>query len=80
MGKINIPLESYNENVNQENFRIFHLQNERQHLIETILYQDSIDKLLENCLNNFKCSGIWYQDFLTASNLSDSSSQRLVAY
>jgi len=111
MGKINIPLESYNENVDQENLRIFYLQNERQHLIETILYQDSIDKLLqkwqdiirtmackaipkkigiqwlanwsyylENCLNNFKCSGDWYQDFLTASNLNGSSTQRLIAY
>jgi len=55
------------------------LQNERHYLIES-LYQDSIDKLLESCLNNFKCSGIWYQDFLVASNLSDSPTQRLVAY
>ena len=35
---------------------------------------------LETCLNNFKCSGIWYQDFLIASNLNDSSTKRLVAY
>ncbi|PKK59735.1 hypothetical protein RhiirC2_794402 [Rhizophagus irregularis] len=47
MGKIKIPLESYNENVKQENNRIFHHQNERQILIETIFYQDSIDKLLQ---------------------------------
>ena len=111
MGKIKLPSTSYNENVDQENFRILHLQKECQNLIETILYQDSIDKLLqnwqdtikkiackaipkkigiqwlanwssyfENCLNNFKCSGVWYQDFLIASNLSDSSTKRLVAY
>jgi len=81
MGKIKFPLESsYNENVDKENFRILHLQNERHQLIETILYQDSIDKLLENYLNNFKCSGVWYQDFLIASNLNDSSTKRLVAY
>jgi hypothetical protein len=111
MGKIKLPLELCNENVDQENFRIFHLQSERYQLIETILYQDSIDKLLqkwqniikkiackaitkktgiqwlatwssylENCLNNFKCSGVWYQDFLIASNLNDSSTKRLVAY
>ena len=47
MGKTKFPLESYNENVDQENFRIFHLQSERHQLIETILYQDSIDKLLQ---------------------------------
>ena len=35
---------------------------------------------LEICLNNFKCSGIWYQDFLVAANLNDSPTQRLVAY
>jgi len=111
MGKIKIPLESHDKNVNQENLKFFHLQNERHYLVETLLYQDSIDKLLqkwhdiikkmaceaipkkmgnhwlanwsshlESCLNNFKCSGIWYQDFLVASNLSDSSTQRLVAY
>ncbi|PKC59181.1 hypothetical protein RhiirA1_400138, partial [Rhizophagus irregularis] len=35
---------------------------------------------LENNLNNFKCSGIWYQDFLTVTSLNGSSIQRLVAY
>ena len=35
---------------------------------------------LEICLNNFKCLGIWYQDFLVAANLNDSPTQRLVAY
>ncbi|UZO29391.1 uncharacterized protein OCT59_022869 [Rhizophagus irregularis] len=111
MGKIKFPLGPYHKNVDQENIRIFCLQSERHQLIETILYQDSIDKLLqkwqdiikniackailkktgiqwlatwssylENCLNNFKCSGVWYQDFLIASNLNDSSTKRLVAY
>ncbi|RHZ81287.1 hypothetical protein Glove_122g148 [Diversispora epigaea] len=111
MGKIDIPLETYNENVKQENFKILHLQNERRNLIETIIYQDSIDKLLQKwkiiirkiaceavpkkigaqwlanwstCfeihLNNYKCSGIWYQDFLIATNLNGSSTQRLIAY
>ncbi len=47
MGQIKFPLKSYNENVDKENFRILHLQNERHQLIETILYQDSIDKLLQ---------------------------------
>ena len=47
MGKIEIPLESHDENVNQENVRIASLQKERCNLIETILYQDSIDKLLQ---------------------------------
>lgn len=111
MGNIEILLESRNEKVNQENHRIFHLQNERKNLIETILYQDSVDKLLQGwqniikeialkavpkkigtqwlsswssylevCLNNYQCSEIWYQDFLTATNLNGSSTQRLVAY
>jgi hypothetical protein len=111
IGEIKFPLEPYDKNVDQENFRIFHLQSERHQLIETILYQDSIDKLLqkwqdiikkiackaipkkigiqwlatwssylENCLNNFKCSGVWYQDFLIMSNLNDTSTKRLVAY
>ena len=47
MGKIKIPSESYNENVDQENLKAVYLQNERHNLIETILYQDSIDKLLQ---------------------------------
>ncbi|RHZ80857.1 hypothetical protein Glove_131g21 [Diversispora epigaea] len=111
MGKISIPLEAYNENVKQENFKIQHLQNERCDLIEIILYQDPIDKLLQKwkdiirkiaCdaipkrigvqwlsnwsshleirINNYKCSGIWYQEFLTAINLNSSSTQRLVTY
>ena len=107
MGKIKIPSESNNENVDQENHRIFQLQKERQDLIEAIFYQDSIDKLLqkwqdiikkitfeaiskkkknhwnshlETCLNNYQCSGIWYQDFIAATNSNDSPTQRLVAY
>ena len=47
MGRINFPLKSYNENVDQENLKAVYLQNERHNLIETILYQDSIDKLLQ---------------------------------
>ena len=47
MGKIKIPSESNNENVDQENHRIYQLQKERQDLIEAIFYQDSIDKLLQ---------------------------------
>ncbi|PKK59389.1 hypothetical protein RhiirC2_857366 [Rhizophagus irregularis] len=111
MGRVKFPSESFNKNVDQDNFKIIHLQNERCDLIETILYQDSIDELLqkwqniirkiahdaipkkigvqwlaiwhshlENNLNNFKCSGIWYQDFLTVTSLNGSSIQRLVAY
>ena len=111
MGRIKIPLESYNENVDQENLKIIYLQNERLDLIEIILYQDSIDKLLQKwkdiikeiaCkailkkigiywlaswsshlkthLNNYKCSGIWYEDFFTITNLKDTSTQRLVEY
>ncbi len=51
MGKINISLETYNENVDQENLRIFHLQNERYNLVKIILYQDSIDELLQKWQN-----------------------------
>ncbi|RHZ88112.1 hypothetical protein Glove_26g52 [Diversispora epigaea] len=111
MGDIEILLESYNENVDQENLKILYLRDERQNLIETILYQDSIDKLLQKwnviikkmaCevipkrkkiqwlatwsshleihLNNYKCSGDWYHDFLEVMNLTGLSSQRLVAY
>ncbi|CAG8601640.1 4927_t:CDS:2 [Diversispora eburnea] len=47
MGKIKIPLEAYNENVKQENNNVLYLQSEWNNLIKTILYQDSIDKLLE---------------------------------
>lgn len=35
---------------------------------------------LEISLNNFQCSGSWYQDFLVTANLNGSSTQRLVAY
>ncbi len=47
MGKIKVPSKSNNENVDQENCRIFQLQEERQDFIEAIFYQDSIDKLLQ---------------------------------
>ncbi|CAG8605495.1 5830_t:CDS:2, partial [Diversispora eburnea] len=47
MGRIDIPLNLYNENVNSENFKVLQLQKERYDLIETILYQDSINELLE---------------------------------
>ncbi|RHZ48039.1 hypothetical protein Glove_562g47 [Diversispora epigaea] len=47
MEKIDIPLNLYNENVNSENFKVLQLQKERYDLIETILYQDSINELLE---------------------------------
>ena len=80
-------------------------------LIETILYQDSIDKLLQKWqdivkkmaseavpkkpgiqwlaswsshleiyINNYQCSGTWYQEFLSITNLHDLPTQRLVAY
>ncbi|GBB84074.1 hypothetical protein RclHR1_10700002 [Rhizophagus clarus] len=51
MGKINIPLGSHDKNVEQENSRIFHLQNERYNLIEAIFYEDSIDELLQKWQN-----------------------------
>lgn len=51
MGRIEIPLESHDENVNQENVRIASLQKERCNLIETILYQDSINNLLQKYRN-----------------------------
>jgi hypothetical protein len=35
---------------------------------------------LETCLNNYQCSGIWYQDFIAATSSNNSSAQRLVAY
>ncbi|RHZ60331.1 hypothetical protein Glove_355g33 [Diversispora epigaea] len=35
---------------------------------------------LEVYLNNYQCSGIWYQDFLAAVNLENSTLHRLVAY
>ncbi len=38
MGKIKIPSESNNENVDQENHRICQLQRERQDLIKAIFY------------------------------------------
>jgi hypothetical protein len=47
MGKIRITSDTSDKNVNQENHRICQLQIERQNLIETILYQDSVDKLLQ---------------------------------
>jgi hypothetical protein len=91
--------------------RVYQLQTGRYHLIEVLLYLDSIDKLLqlwqniikkiackaipkktgvqwlatwsshfELYLNNYQCSGIWYQEFLAATKLQSSSTQRLVAY
>ncbi|RHZ81760.1 hypothetical protein Glove_117g324 [Diversispora epigaea] len=111
MGELEIPLNSYNKNVDRENLEIFNLQYERYKLIETILYKNSIDELLQNwhnivkkiahnaipkrkgtCwltnwsshleiyLNNYQCSGVWYQDFLVATNIKNSKLQRLVAY
>ncbi|RHZ76745.1 hypothetical protein Glove_194g86 [Diversispora epigaea] len=111
MGRIEIPLESYNENVGLENNQVQNLQDERFELVEKILYNSSIDELLhswhliikkissaaipkrkgiqwlaswssnfENWLNNYKCSGVWFHDFLVATNLSGSQSQRLVAF
>ncbi|RHZ78901.1 hypothetical protein Glove_155g80 [Diversispora epigaea] len=111
MGELEIPLNSYNKNVDRENLEIFNLQYERYKLIETILYKNSIDELLQNwhnivkkiahnaipkrkgtCwltnwsshleiyLNNYQCSGVWYQDFLVATNMKNSKLQRLVAY
>ncbi|RHZ54775.1 hypothetical protein Glove_423g85 [Diversispora epigaea] len=81
MGKIEIPLEAYNENVKQEN----------RNIIKKIAYKAIPKKIevqwlanrnsqLEICINNYQCSGIWYQDFLTEMNLEGSSTQRLVAY
>jgi hypothetical protein len=35
---------------------------------------------LELYLNNYQCSGVWYQEFLVATKLHTSSNQRLVAY
>ncbi|GET66626.1 uncharacterized protein OCT59_000534 [Rhizophagus irregularis] len=54
MGKVKIPLESYNKNVDQDNFKIIHLQNERCSLIKTILYKNSIDELLQKWQNIIK--------------------------
>ncbi|RGB22539.1 hypothetical protein C1646_775917 [Rhizophagus diaphanus] len=51
MEKINIPLGSHDKNVEQENSRIFYLQNERYNLIEAIFYKDSIDELLQKWQN-----------------------------
>ncbi|CAG8436595.1 9372_t:CDS:10 [Diversispora eburnea] len=35
---------------------------------------------LEVYLNNYRCSGVWCQDFLEATHLNGSSTQRLVAF
>ncbi|RHZ72000.1 hypothetical protein Glove_248g22 [Diversispora epigaea] len=111
MGELEIPLNSQDENIYQENFKIFNFQYERHKIIETILYKNSIDKLLQNWhknikkitynaipkrkgthwlanwsshleayLNNYQCSGVWYQDFLVMANIESSILQRLVAY
>ncbi|RHZ60077.1 hypothetical protein Glove_359g27 [Diversispora epigaea] len=84
MGKINIPLKSYSNNVDQENLNILHFQNERP--CKAIPKRIGIQWLtnwsshFEIYINNYKCSGIWYQGFLIATNLNGSSNQRLVAY
>jgi hypothetical protein len=111
MGELEIPLNSHNENINQENLKISNFQYERGKLIETILYMNSIDELLQNwhnivkrmaCgaipkrkgtywltnwsshlemyLNNYQCSGVWFQDYLVATNMENSKLQRLVAH
>ncbi|CAG8811754.1 42478_t:CDS:2, partial [Gigaspora margarita] len=51
MGRINFSLESCNNSVNEENMKAFYLQIERCNLIEAILYQDSIDHLLQKWQN-----------------------------
>ncbi|RHZ65016.1 hypothetical protein Glove_319g83 [Diversispora epigaea] len=48
MGELEIPLNSQDENIYQENFKIFNFQYERHKIIETILYKNSIDELLQN--------------------------------
>ena len=61
MERINFPLKSYNENVDQENLKAVYLQNKWHNLIETILYQDSIDKLLQkwqDIVKKIACKGI----------------------
>ncbi|PKY34245.1 hypothetical protein RhiirB3_532766 [Rhizophagus irregularis] len=48
---------------------------------QTILYKDSIDKLLQKWQDIIKkMARSWYQDFLDATNLNGSSTQKLVAY
>ncbi|CAG8806245.1 3339_t:CDS:2, partial [Dentiscutata erythropus] len=44
-------IQSCNSNVNDENMKAFYLQIERCNLIEAILYQDSIDHLLQKWQN-----------------------------
>ncbi|RHZ58754.1 hypothetical protein Glove_368g17 [Diversispora epigaea] len=88
MSKIEIPLEAYNENVKQENNNVLYFQSERNNLIKTILYQDSINKLLEKWRNIIKKIAYeaipkkirvqWLANW--KMNLEGSSTQRLVAY
>ena len=47
MGRFKFLPYSFNNNINYENFKVFQLQIERHNLIEALLYQDSINKLLQ---------------------------------
>ncbi|RHZ53791.1 hypothetical protein Glove_437g22 [Diversispora epigaea] len=78
MGRIDILLNLYNENVNSENFKILQLQKERYDLIEIILYQDSINKLLKkwkDIIKKMACETIPKR-----IGVQCSSTQKLVAY
>ncbi|CAG8492326.1 1615_t:CDS:10 [Diversispora eburnea] len=86
MEEIEIPCTTYDDNVKQENLNILCVQNQQYNLLENIFYLKSIDKMLQYCfhlevyLNNYRCSGVWYQDFLEATHLNGTSTQRLVAF
>ncbi|RIA97629.1 hypothetical protein C1645_813871 [Glomus cerebriforme] len=85
MKRFKFPSKSFNNDVDYENLKIYQLQIERQNLIETVFYLDSIDELLqfstfELRLNNYQCSGSWYQEFLAKTKLHNSTVLRLIAY
>ncbi|PKB96458.1 hypothetical protein RhiirA5_385327 [Rhizophagus irregularis] len=75
MGKIEIPTSSFNTEINQQNQRIF--------LFQGNLWTTTWISHLETCLNNYLCSGIWFQQFqeiIIPHSQSSLMTKRLVAY
>lgn len=54
MGRITPPLNSLNDQINDENTNIFNTNVKRYELIELLLYHNSIDILLQNWQNEIK--------------------------
>jgi len=83
MGRIEIPTSSFNTEINQQHQQILLLQVERQQFFNSLLYNNEIIFLLETGLNNYLCSGIWFQQFqevIISHPQSLLATKRLVAY